>query len=653
MPDDSDIQYTLGQLTVNPALNQVHSGTEVIHLEPLLMNILVYLMIQAPRPVSADELLQRFWPDSVVEESTIHRRISQLRQALGDSPRQPVYIATVPKRGYHIVAAVTATETAELHPQFAATAPVAKRNWKTPHTIGAVVVLVTAVAAIGIYLLFEPVASDTDVVADSSLAQQQQAEEILLDVLHTIAVLPFSNVSQHFETESFIQGLNDQIIDRLAKTDFLNIVSQTSNERVGKRPEAGGDIASALDVSYVLQGSVQSDGQQQQQVVAQLIRTEDNFHVWSKIYNEDMLGGLDQQQNIAHSIARIALSELEFDIHRRYGGGGYGSLANRDPEAVKLFFKGENQFRTLLLGEGGDPVVGERLMTQALEIDPEFLSAHYHLANVYIHRLMGRLPYQTAQHKAAAVLARARTLSPEAADFIVFQEGQYHLFLSWDYAKAQAAFERQLQLGADCAWCYIFMAELSIRQGQLRDARSLLASGLAIGATVQDEEVRLLNRYAQLASLTGDDLGGRDALIHALSVPGGKEKVEMMQSLAINHLLAGETEQALQMTETAWQTDPLFRPEVFVYLFAQLGDHERATAMLDYQGVALRESGWLGLNYLALDRRAEALTAFKRGIAERSNFLATFMPASKLFEPLRRDVEFENLMQLLRANETF
>ena len=61
-------------------------------------------MENAPRTVSVDELLERFWARVVVEESTIHRRISQIRQALGDSARNPSYIATVPKRGYRIVA---------------------------------------------------------------------------------------------------------------------------------------------------------------------------------------------------------------------------------------------------------------------------------------------------------------------------------------------------------------------------------------------------------------------------------------------------------------------------------------------------------------------------------------------------------------------
>ena len=96
--------YRLGQLVIKPKLGEFEKNGEPVHLDPILMAILVHLIQAAPNIVSSKELLNQFWNNTVVEESTIHRRISQLRQALDDNARNPIYIATIPKRGYRIIA---------------------------------------------------------------------------------------------------------------------------------------------------------------------------------------------------------------------------------------------------------------------------------------------------------------------------------------------------------------------------------------------------------------------------------------------------------------------------------------------------------------------------------------------------------------------
>lgn len=95
--------YTFDDVVVEPRLNQVKVADKIESLTPKTMNVLVYLLEKAPRVIGAEELLDQLWPGRVADDSLIHRRISQIRTVLGDNPRNPRFIATVPKRGYRML----------------------------------------------------------------------------------------------------------------------------------------------------------------------------------------------------------------------------------------------------------------------------------------------------------------------------------------------------------------------------------------------------------------------------------------------------------------------------------------------------------------------------------------------------------------------
>ena len=99
--------YRFGQWLIEPHLNRIRRGDEEKQLEPLSMNVLACLVEHAGEVVASDALLEQFWPGRFVEESTIHRRIAQIRRVLGDDARHPVYIETISKRGYRAIASVS------------------------------------------------------------------------------------------------------------------------------------------------------------------------------------------------------------------------------------------------------------------------------------------------------------------------------------------------------------------------------------------------------------------------------------------------------------------------------------------------------------------------------------------------------------------
>ncbi len=123
--------YHVGEFRLEPALGQVIGPRTEAHLTPRTMDLLVYLLEQAPRVVSADELLDTFWPGRIVETSTIHRRISQIRHVLGDKASDPSLIATVPKRGYRVIGEVRKPDSVA-RPQDALTGATSDDDASTP-----------------------------------------------------------------------------------------------------------------------------------------------------------------------------------------------------------------------------------------------------------------------------------------------------------------------------------------------------------------------------------------------------------------------------------------------------------------------------------------------------------------------------------------
>ena len=97
----------IGEWTVEPALDQISSAERVVKLEPRTMRLLLALAARPGEVVTNDELLALVWKDVLVTSSSIYEGVAQLRKALGDDSAQPRYIATVPRKGYRLVAAVS------------------------------------------------------------------------------------------------------------------------------------------------------------------------------------------------------------------------------------------------------------------------------------------------------------------------------------------------------------------------------------------------------------------------------------------------------------------------------------------------------------------------------------------------------------------
>jgi Tol biopolymer transport system component/DNA-binding winged helix-turn-helix (wHTH) protein len=102
-------EFRLREHLIRPELNRIEHGESSVTVEPRVMDVLVYLAEHAGKVVSREQMLDDLWGDAVVVEHALTRTISELRRLLGDNPEKPLYIETIRKRGYRLVAPVIVT----------------------------------------------------------------------------------------------------------------------------------------------------------------------------------------------------------------------------------------------------------------------------------------------------------------------------------------------------------------------------------------------------------------------------------------------------------------------------------------------------------------------------------------------------------------
>ena len=106
--------FRVGGWLARPTRNLVSNGETLRHLERQVMDLLAFLASRGGHVVSRDEMIDAVWDGRFIAETTLTRAVADLRRALGDSQRAPQYIETIPKRGYRLVAAVTAPKCARI-----------------------------------------------------------------------------------------------------------------------------------------------------------------------------------------------------------------------------------------------------------------------------------------------------------------------------------------------------------------------------------------------------------------------------------------------------------------------------------------------------------------------------------------------------------
>ena len=364
--------FDLGGLRVSPARRQVSMAGECRELEPKVAQVLIALASASPAVVSRDRLVEQCWDGRIVGDDALNRCIVALRHLAKAYSPEPFAIETVPRVGYSLVGGSEDTAAAE------------RRRAIRPRMIALALVLALLLASALIPLWIRYDRAET---APAS-----------------IAVVSFRNLS-HGDSY-FAEGIGEEIRSQLSREPQFQVAGGNSSSRF----EQGSDIreiARRLNVNYVLEGSVQTQGKRVR-VTSDLVRASDGIRLWSDSYDGDLEDIFAIQQSISTAIAQALRRKLV-----------------RAPALTGPLVTNAQAYNSYLMARGlvkaGGPDVGQtasNLLRDALNSDPGYAPAWVSLARATQLEAAGEGPeaFIAARRDAQRYAANALKLAPDLAE---------------------------------------------------------------------------------------------------------------------------------------------------------------------------------------------------------------------------------------------
>jgi TolB-like protein/DNA-binding winged helix-turn-helix (wHTH) protein/Tfp pilus assembly protein PilF len=595
-----------------------------IKLQEQPFHVLTVLLQRPGEVVTREELRNQNWPADIFVDfdNSLNTAINKLRDALGDSAESPRFIETLPRRGYRFIASVdglgTGPDARDVRQSGEARSAPRILRWFV-----ALLSLAVLAAALFVWDVFH--------VRDR-LASIMRARRI-----HSLAVLPLTNLSGDPAQEFFADGMTDALITGLAQMGSVKVISRTSVMRYKKTDKSLPEIARELNVDGIVEGAVQRSGDRVR-VTAQLIEGSTDRHLWARSYDREARDVLALQSDVALGIAR------QIEITLAPQSGSPVSARPVAPAVYETYLKARFELHNSNTRAGLEEAL--RQFQAALDADATFAPAyaglaatHSELATVFF----GEPPYE-ARQKVFAAAGKALELDPQLVEAHVVLADT--LAEDWRWSEAEAEYRRAIELSPSDADANAGLADWFNCQGRTEEALSwarraqeldpLALYGTDIGwilfnARRYDEAIRELRT---VLAVEPENEGARWFLSFALiGAEHFDEAIQMLQRVAsVSHRSSAVL-------------------GLLVHAYAGAGRRTEALRVLD-ELHRRRKAGYVPpaafLNaYLGLGDKQEAFAWLERSVEERSKIIQ-FLKVQPFFDPLRGDPRFAAFLR--RAN---
>jgi adenylate cyclase len=411
---------------LNPASRELSRDGELVSIEPKAFDLLLYLVRNRDRAVGKDELQDKVW-GTIVTDAALARAVMKLRKAIGDRAGSTSIIKTVPRFGYRFVAELDEGDRADAGPGSA------------PERRG-------------------------------------------------IAVLPLVNMSGDPDNLYFSDGVAEEILNLLAKLPQLRVASRTSSFAFRDSNKTVGEIADALDVGIVLEGSVRRSGDRVR-VAMQLIDARDDSHLWSEIYDRKLTDIFSVQADIAREVVSAM------------GGGEAGNIrhykATDDARAYDYYLRGLQLYHLM---DRGCMSRARQMFEQAIDIDPHYAKAWAGLANAASMTYMWYERAGELLELSDRASRRALELAPNLAESHTARA--FALTLLGSFEAATAEFERALALDPQLYEAWYLYARSCFAEGKLAEAVRLFE----LAGRVRPDDYQSFCLAATACKAMGDSL---------------------------------------------------------------------------------------------------------------------------------------------------
>lgn len=462
MEIDDQTAFLVGQWRVSPQEGALYRDGKRVRIEPRTMDVLVYMASRPGVVVARAELETAIWSGMVVSDDAVTKSIIKLRKALGDNARNPSFIATIPKRGYQLIAPVTQTPAEEnertVSPAEDPTMrdPAQVDHWANRRKVG-LMFLALAVAAILVWSLFNSITSSPGVATITEDAAPDVSPPLIL-------VLPFENLGESSDSDVFADGMTEDIITDLSTITGIRVLaSNTSFSYKGKQPSTQ-QIREELNVDYLLEGSIRRQGDSLR-VNAQLVDTRSAFQVWARRFDRHTEQTFALQDELTEQIIESLSVTLSPKEESRLAHKATNNLL-----AYDHFLEGQRLSR---VSTRETNIEAQAAYRRAIEADPAYGRAYgalaYNLSFSYLFSWNER-PMETID-RALELAQKGVELDPSIPQ-TYWSLGYVH-FTRREFDKAQAAVSEALQIAPNYADGYGLLALI---QNNMDDAESAIAN---------------------------------------------------------------------------------------------------------------------------------------------------------------------------------
>jgi TolB-like protein/DNA-binding winged helix-turn-helix (wHTH) protein/Flp pilus assembly protein TadD len=591
-----------------------------VALQPQPLEILRALLERPGEVVTREELRSRLWKNGAYLDFDrgVNKAIVKLRDALGDEADSPRYIETLPRHGYRFISlphvqghpdvvlpaegALTAARQPEApaSPQLSPVSGVqsagARHGWRWAALSLPLLALVGWLISTWFRMEAPSHPGLPANVAPTGAATFSPPP-------HSIAVLPFVNISGDKEQEYFTDGLTEELLNSLAQIHGLQVAARTSSFSFRERPDIA-DVAHKLNVATVLEGSVRRSGHTMR-ITAQLNNGATGFHLWSQTYDRDISDVLKLQTEIATAVASALKITLLGDEAARIELGGTSSPAAFDAylRALRAYISRRDVM--------GIPAAISAY-TDAIRLDPNFALAYAgrgEALSQYTQELTTGAAAREGLARAEIDARHAIALAPELA--------QAHLALGYvfegrlDFERASQEYERARALAPGTAKVLAMSGNFAALMGKTNESLSALRHAAMLdplGYVPLGGALYLARRYEEAVAaftetirLTPDykySYAGRGLALYALGdLQSARASCEIypdnwasLKCLSIVYDKLGrhsDAQAALAKFKSAFGEDYAYE---YATIYAQWGGRTKALELLE-KAVRVRDAG--------------------------------------------------------------
>lgn len=416
------MRLVFGEHEVDLRLQELRRAGARVHVEPQVFDLIVHLIRHRDRVVGKDELFDTIWHGRTVSEAALSSRINAARRALGDDGERQALIKTIHRRGFRFMGAVVEVEdrTAAVH------------------------------------MSAQPVIEAASPAPDAAGAMRRKP---------SVAVLPFVNLNREADTEYFTYGLTEDVIRLLARNPWLDVLSRHSGAAFKGREVDAREIGTALDVRYLVQGSVLKRGERVR-ISADLASAESGRHLWSESYDLALDHLLDVQEAMAEQIAAVIEPELA-RIERE-------SAIRKPPANMDAWDCYQRGLFHLWGFSSPGFAEAEAMFERAIALDPGFARAHGGLAYVKLQAATLRDPSERPALVRAALSGARTAVALDDRDCMNQCVLGRALVMTRNLAEAIPALEHSIALNRSFAQGYFALAQALVFDRREREAIALL-----------------------------------------------------------------------------------------------------------------------------------------------------------------------------------